>query len=336
MHSGTKVIDIHAHVSPPPVALAYLAYLLGSNSPMPNPAQQQAFPPISESDYESAFADHVNYIDERNIDVQVLGPRPFYVAGWMEPHLIPAWATYVNDLIQLQCAAYPDRFFGACQLPQDAAQSDVSHCIPELERCVTDLGFVAAYVSPDPAGRRTTPGLHEPYWFPLYDRVSELDIPLIVHGTSSLDPRFRGVDRNYQLGFVTEQYLAVQFLRHGDVFRSFPKLRVVVCHCGGALDRFAPGDPHNGSSHPNNLFFDSCAYDPVFLEAAIKQRGVSQICFGSEAPGSGRYVRPETGRSSDDLLPVIESIEWLTPADKVSILNANARRVFPALESLGN
>jgi predicted TIM-barrel fold metal-dependent hydrolase len=277
----------------------------------------------------------VAYIDDRNIDVQVLGPRPFLVAGWMEPHLIPPWATFVNDLIHLQCSAYPDRFFGACQLPQDAAQSDLSHCIAELDRCVNDLGFVAAYVSPDPAGRRTTPGMHEPYWFPLYERACELDIPLIVHGTSSLDPRFRGVDRNYQLGFVTEQYLAVQFLRHSDVFQSFPTLRVLVCHCGGALDRFIPGDPHNGSRHADNLFFDSCAYDPVFLEAAIKQRGVEQVCFGSEAPGSGRFPRPETGRSSDDLLPVIESFSWLTPEDKRKILNGNARRVFPALDKLG-
>ncbi len=88
-----------------------------------------------------------------------------------------------------------------------------------------ELGFVAAYVSPDPAGRRTTPGMHEPYWFPVYARAQELGIPLIVHGTNSLDPRFRVVPHNYQLGFLTEQYLAGQFLSHGDVFARFPELQ---------------------------------------------------------------------------------------------------------------
>jgi hypothetical protein len=39
MHAGIKVIDIHAHVSPPPVALAYQTWLLGSNYAMPNPAR---------------------------------------------------------------------------------------------------------------------------------------------------------------------------------------------------------------------------------------------------------------------------------------------------------
>ena len=26
---------------------------------------------------------HVQYMDERNIDVQVIGPRPFMMLGWM-------------------------------------------------------------------------------------------------------------------------------------------------------------------------------------------------------------------------------------------------------------
>jgi len=30
------------------------------------------------------------------------------------------------------------------------------------------------------------------------------------------------VPHNYQLGFLTEQYLAGQFLAHGDVFSRFP------------------------------------------------------------------------------------------------------------------
>ena len=37
----------------------------------------------------------------------------------------------------------------------------------------------------------------------------------------------------------------------------------------------------------DNLFFDTCAYDPHFLTAALKQRGVPQMVFGTESPGSG-------------------------------------------------
>ena len=101
----------------------------------------------------------------------------------------------------------------------------------------------------------------EPYWFPLYARAQELGVPLIVHGTNSLDPRYRVVPHNYQLGFLTEQYLAGQFLSHGDVFSRFPELRVIICHCGGALDRFIPTDHHIAQKDlSGNLFYDTCGY----------------------------------------------------------------------------
>ena len=149
---------------------------------------------------------------------------------------------------------------------------------------MTELGFAAAYVSPDPAGRRTTPGMHEPYWYPLYARAQELGIPLIVHGTNSLDPRFRVVPHNYQLGFYTEQYLAGQFLSHGDVFERFPELKVIICHCGGALDRFIPTDHHIAQKDlSENLFYDTCALRPELprgghqaarrAAAAVRHRG---------------------------------------------------------------
>jgi len=337
MYNNVRVLDVHGHVSVPFSANSFLMLMMGSNTPMPSPIGQDKAGPagVSVADFHAAALGHARYMDERNIDVQVIGPRPFLTMGWMEPHLIPAWTRYVNDMIHQQCQMFPDRFLGAAMLPQDSAAPDLSGCVAELDRCVRELGFAAAYVSPDPAGRRTTPGMHEPYWFPVYARAQELGIPLIVHGTNSLDPRFRVVPHNYQLGFLTEQYLAGQFLSHGDVFSLFPELRVIICHCGGALDRFVPTDHHIAQKDlSQNLFYDTCGYDLNFLEAAIKQRGVPRMLFGTEAPGSGRAVRPETGRTSDDLVPVIGSFDFLTEEDKIKIFHENPARVIPALAKI--
>jgi predicted TIM-barrel fold metal-dependent hydrolase len=332
LYSNVPVLDVHGHVTVPAAANSFLVLMMGSNTAMDSPVGRPAAGParVTPEDFRSAAEGHVRYLAERSIDVQVIGPRPFLTLGWMEPHLVPAWARYVNDMIHQQCQFFPDRFLGACQLPQLSDAPDVSHCLDELNRCVTEYGFVAAYASPDPAGRRTTPGMHEPYWHPLYQRCQELGIPVIVHGTNSLDPRYRVVPHNYQLGFLTEQYLAGQFLSHGDVFERFPELRVIICHCGGALDRFIPTDPHIAQKDlSRNLFYDTCGYDLIFLEAAIRQRGVSQMVFGTEAPGSGRAVRPETGRTCDDLVPVIADFVFLSEEDKLHILNANPARVVP-------
>jgi predicted TIM-barrel fold metal-dependent hydrolase len=337
VYQNVRVLDVHGHVSVPFAANSFLVLMMGANTPMPSPVGQDRAGPagVTAEDFRAAALGHVKYMDERNIDVQIIGPRPFLMLGWMEPHLLPAWTRYVNDMIHQQCAMFPDRFLGAAMLPQVSDAPDLSGCIDELNRCVGELGFAAAYVSPDPAGRRTTPGMHEPYWYPLYARAQELGIPLIVHGTNSLDPRYRVVPHNYQLGFVTEQYLAGQFLSHGDVFDRFPGLRVILCHCGGSLDRFIPTDHHIAQKDlSENLFYDTCAYDLHFLEAAIKQRGVPRMLFGTEAPGSGRAVRPETGRTSDDLVPVIGSFDFLTEEDKIKIFNENPARVVPALAKI--
>jgi predicted TIM-barrel fold metal-dependent hydrolase len=334
VYNNVPVLDVHGHVSVPFAANSFLMLMMGSNTPMPSPVGQDPAGPagVTVHDFREAALAHARYLDERSIDVQVIGPRPFLTMGWMEPHLIPAWTRYVNDMIHQQCVMFPERFLGAAMLPQDSSAADLSGCLGELDRCVTELGFAAAYVSPDPAGRRTTPGMHEPYWFPLYARAQELAVPLIVHGTNSLDPRYRVVPDNYQLGFLTEQYLAGQFLSHSDVFSRFPELRVIICHCGGALDRFIPTDHHIAQRDlSSNLFYDTCGYDLHFLEAAIKQRGVARMLFGSEAPGSGRAVRPETGRTSDDLVPVIAGFDFLSEEDRMKIFNSNPARVIPAL-----
>ena len=59
-----------------------------------------------------------------------------------------------------------------------------------------------------------------------------------------------------------------------------------------------------------------------------------------EAVGSGTFtvttlgstVDPETGRTRDDIKPIIERFDWLSEEDKHAIFEGNARKVF-GLES---
>lgn len=338
MYQGTKVLDVHSHVSAPMGGLGQAnMFMQAMNGAMPSPIGSAAAAQfgLTDDDFEVSVGRHMDYINERQIDVQILGPRPFLMMGWMQDHLLPAWTRLVNDAIAKQCRMHPDRFLGACQLAQNVHAPDASHMVSEVDRCVSEHGFVGVYVSPDPEGRRNSPGLAERWWDPLYARCEEGRLPIIIHGTNCLDPRIRHVPHNYQLGFVVEQYLAGQILGHSDVFDRFPGLQVIICHCGGGLDRFIPSDPHLPQRDlSNNLFYDTCAHDLPFLEAAIKQRSVARMVFGTEAPGSGRAVRPETGRTADDLVPVIGALDFLSEDDKVAIFNGNPARLFPAMAKL--
>jgi len=328
MFNGQKFLDVHGHMSTPPHFRAYAYNLIALRSPGEGGAD------IPEEALDAAQKRHLKVMDDRNIDLQLLSPRPVAMMHWEAAFLVDKWTRVTNDTIHRIHTMYPDRFVGIAQLPQNSKIA-TSNCVAELERCVTEYGFVGALVNPDPAGDRQTPGAHTEYWYPLYEKAQQLDVPLIIHPSISKDPRIEIVPHSYQINNVTEEYIWTQLMLHSDIFKTFPRLKIVVCHCGGALSRFIEVDArHAGrlSQMTNNLFFDTCAYDETFLAAAIKQKGVDQMLFGTEAPGSGGAVRPDTGRTSDDMVPIIDEIEFLSTEDKLKIFNANVKKVFTRLK----
>jgi predicted TIM-barrel fold metal-dependent hydrolase len=343
MYNGERVIDVHGHMSTPPHFRAYAFNLIALRTP-------GAGLDISDQLMETALGRHLRIMDERNIDVQMISPRPVAMMQWETAPLVAKWTRVTNDVIYQQTKMHPDRYVGVAQLPQNS-RLDTNNCLDELDRCVQELDFVGALVNPDPAADRHTPGMDTDYWYPLYQRAEQLGVPLIVHPSITRDPRLERLPHSYQYNNVTEETLATLLLEHSYVFERFPRLTIIICHCGGSLSRFvlrgaASGEAAGGSIvttaaadevdeplRPNNIFFDSCAYDKDFLATAIKQRGVDRIVFGTEAPGSGTSVlNPETGKPSDDLIPVIESMDFLTAEDKRKILRENAIQLFPRLK----
>src|SRR5207249_112451 len=61
------------------------------------------------------------------------------------------WSQVCNDLIHRVCTLFPQNFVGVCQLPQTPGVPP-ANCIPELERCIKELGFIGCNLNPDPSG----------------------------------------------------------------------------------------------------------------------------------------------------------------------------------------
>jgi hypothetical protein len=45
-------------------------------------------------------------------------------------------------------------------------------------------------------------------------------------------------------------------------------------------------------------------------------------------------IDPDTGKPTDDLVPLIDSIEFLKSEDKTKIFNVNAINTFPLLKAI--
>jgi len=176
-------------------------------------------------------------------------------------------------------------------------------------------------------------------WYPLYEKLVELDVPAMVHVSASCNPNFHATGAHY-INADTTAFM--QFLT-GDLFRDFPTLRFVIPHGGGAVPyhwgryRGLAQDmkrPLLVDLIRDNIFFDTCVYHHPGIELLLKVVPVDNILFGSEMVGAVRGIDPETGHYFDDTKRYIDSIPWKSAADKAKIFELNVRRVYPRINAV--
>src|SRR5215470_4156316 len=153
------IIDCHGHYTTAPKALqayrdAQIAEL--KNPPAPAARSKGAVSITDDEIRESLEQAQLRFQRERGTDVTVFSPRASAMAHHVGDEITSLhWSQHCNDLIARVCALYPKNFVGVCQLPQSpGAAPDGS--IAELERCVTDLGFIGCNLNPDPSGGHWT------------------------------------------------------------------------------------------------------------------------------------------------------------------------------------
>jgi len=328
------VIDCHGHYTTVAKEVqafrdAQIAGLSRGESP--------AVPQVSDDQIRESVQPQLAFQAARGTDLTIFSPR----ASSMGHHVgdAPAnqrWARLCNDLIHRVCSLFPKQFVGVCQLPQTVGGSP-AECIGELERCVNELGFIGCNLNPDPSGGHwTSLPLTDRAWYPLYEKLVELDVPAMVHVSASCNPNFHATGAHY-LNADTTAFM--QFLT-GDLFKAFPTLRFVIPHGGGAVPyhwgRYR-GLAQDMKRPPltelirDNVFFDTCVYHYPGIELLLKVVPVDNIVFGSEMVGAVRGIDPETGHYYDDTKRYVDEVTSLNAGDKKKIFELNARKVYPRI-----
>ncbi len=329
------IIDCHGHYTTAPKALEEFRkrQIDGLKDPSSSPAKDSMS--ISDDQLrESLEGAQLKLQRNRGTDLTIFSPR----AGGMGHHIGNAatselWTGICNELIHRICALYPDNFVGVCQFPQSPGVPP-KNCIPELERCVKEYGFIGCNLNPDPSGGYwTDPPLTDKWWYPLYEKMVELDVPAMVHVSSSCNPAFHFTGAHY-INADTTAFM--QFLT-SDLFKDFPTLKFIIPHGGGAVPyhwgRYRGiaqdmGRPPLKELLLNNVFFDTCVYHQPGIELLLKVIPADNILFASEMVGAVRGVDPETGHYYDDTKRYIDAIDWVSAADKEKIFHGNTRKVY--------
>jgi 4-oxalmesaconate hydratase len=333
------IIDCHGHYTTSPDAhqafrKAQLARFGNPSLPAPLPAK------ISDDEIrESIEKNQLRLQRERGADVTLFSPRASAMAHHEGDSAVSKeWARACNDLIKRVVDLYPENFIAGCQLPQSPGVS-IAESIEELERCVNELGFVGCNLNPDPSGGFwTSPPLTDKAWYPFFEKMVELDVPAMIHVSSTCNPNFHATGAHY-INADTTAFM--QFIE-GDLFRDFPTLRFVIPHGGGAAPyhwgRYRGladmlKRPPLREHVMKNVYFDTCVYHQPGIDLLFEVIDIDNILFGSEMVGAVRGIDPETGFYFDDTKRYVDSLK-LSDADRVKVYSGNIRRVYPRLDAI--
>jgi 4-oxalmesaconate hydratase len=332
------IIDCHGHYTTTPPQHqsfrdAQLAWLADRSGAAPKPVE------ISDEEIrDSIEGNQLRLLRERGADLTIFSPR----ALSMEHHVTDgdtaiAWARACNDLIKRVVDLFPDNFVGVCQLPQ-SPETPIDAAIEELERCVVDLDFVGCNLNPDPSGGYwTSPPLTDESWYPLYEKMIELEVPAMIHVSASCNPNFHAIGSHY----INADTAAFMQMLQGDLFATFPDLRLVIPHGGGAVPyhwgRYRGlaerlGRPPLIEHLMGNVFFDTCVYHQAGIDLLFEVIDIDNILFASEMLGAVRAIDPETGFHFDDTKRYVDKLA-LSEGDRRKVFELNARRIYPRLDA---
>ncbi|WP_043005657.1 amidohydrolase family protein [Comamonas testosteroni] len=334
------IIDCHGHYTTAPAQLKEYRTRQIAGLELSGTDRYPPLPAISDDQIrESLELNQLKTQRSRGVDMTVFSP----MASAMAHHVGTAetsrhWTQVCNDLIHRAVSLYPREFAGACQLPQ-SPHADLATSVEELERCVTQLGFVACNINPDPSdGHWTGLPLTDRHWYPLYEKMVELDVPGMVHVSCSCNPNFHHTGAHY-LNSGTSVFMQ---LLQSDLFTHFPTLRLVIPHGGGAVP-YHWGRYRGLAQQLNrppvtellrNVFFDTCVYHQPGIDLLLRVIPEDNVLFASEVHGAVKGIDPETGHNFDDTRRYLEASSEASSLARRKFFEINARRVYPRLDKL--
>ena len=242
----------------------------------------------------SVFMDaqkRIEAMDALGVDLQLLSPNPLSFFGHINAEDALEFARASNDAMVRHIDPFKDRLLGAASVPLQ----DPELACEEVERAVTDLGLIAAYVGTDYGF-----SLDDPKLDVFYQTVVNLDIPLLIHPATNngirgaSDERLSRFGLDLILGYAYEETIAVASLVLGGVMQRHPKLDVCISHGGGAIaflkQRFESmatflGAESTFAEDLKLLWFDSHLEEGPAHDLVVSTVGSDRMVFGTNFGG---------------------------------------------------
>lgn len=218
-----------------------------------------------------------------------------------------------------------ERLVGLATLPMH--EPDLA--LRELERAAQLPGVRGIYL----ATRILDKELSDESFFPLYERIEALGLPLFLHPVNVIDPyRLQRFYLTNLLGNPFEGAIAAAHLIFGGVLDRFPLLQIVLPHAGGAFP-WLVGRLNRGWEKREELraacqspmqylrrfHYDTIGYCDHVVEYLVRVVGAERVMMGSDYCFPIAYEQP---------VEIVTGNNTLSEEQKLLILESNARRLL--------
>lgn len=233
-----------------------------------------------------------------------------------------------NDAVYALTRQYPGRYLGSAILPV----KDVAAAAAELDRCVSDLGFVCWHTHSNYNGAAP----FEDRFRPLFRKAEKLNLFVYLHpgfpegeNMSDFGFTFGGPG----VGFTVDTMVSILKMTVSGLFDELPNLKVVLGHLGEAipflLDRidnrmnFIPNPLLKNLQKPSYYFRHNIMVSTSGNMSAAAFRctkdvlGIENIVFGSDYPFE----------NLPDMINFIDSLP-ISDEERAMVYCDNAARLF--------
>ena len=232
----------------------------------------------------------VGPLEKLGIGVQVLSlsiPNVYMPDAAMSLDL----AQMANDAYVETRRKFPGKFYVLASVPLNFPEL----AIKELDRAIGKLGMNGGVLGSNIAGKP----LSSSEFFPFYERVNELKLPILIHPMSP--PHMEEDDEFFTaplVHYLFESTLAATKMVFAGVFERFPNIMMIPPHLGGVIPyiqgriasvyRTHPPCRKNISKKPSEYFkefyYDTVSFNVAALRWALETVGPEHLVYGTDYP----------------------------------------------------
>lgn len=233
---------------------------------------------------------HLHRMDAAGIDMHVVWQSSRPNVFWADADLGLSLCQIINDEYADLVARHPKHFAAVASIPLQ----DIDKSVIEAERAINKKHLSGVMGNTNIGDRY----LDDPYFWPLYEVLQDLDAPLFLHPANVYGAnKLRDFHMSFLLGMPAETTLSVARMIFSGTLDRFPKLRLFVPHGGGLLPFLAGRLDHGFEVRPeckrierppveylDRMLLDSVVYSSDILGFAVQKTGANRVALGSDYP----------------------------------------------------